>query len=80
MGELCDLVLAGPGPEANKIVRWRCLDLREEVTQRFCITVPERTIAKWLHKLKLTRLQPRPFHPKRDEAAQEAFKKTSVPC
>jgi Winged helix-turn helix len=28
-----------------------------------------------LRKLKLTRLQPRPFHPKRDEAAQEAFKK-----
>jgi transposase len=75
MSELCDLVLAGPEPKANKVVRWRCLDLREEVTQRLCVTVPERTIAKWLRKLKLTRLQPRPFHPKRDEAAQDAFKK-----
>jgi transposase len=72
MSELCDLVLAGPDPKA--------LDLREEVIQRFCVTVPERTIAKWLRKLKLTRLQPRPFHPKRDETAQEAFKKTSVHC
>jgi putative transposase len=80
MSELSDLVLAGPDPKVDKVVRWRCLDLREQVTRRFCVTVPERTIAKWLRKLKLTRLQPRPFHPKRDEAAQEAFKKTSVHC
>jgi hypothetical protein len=39
---------------------------------------PERTIGKWLRKLKLTRLQPRPHHPKADASAQEAFKKTSV--
>ncbi len=75
MRELRGLVLAGPDPKTQKVVRWRCLDLREEVIQRFSVTVPERTIAKWLRKLKLTRLQPRPFHPKRDEAAQEAFKK-----
>jgi len=42
--------------------------------------VPERAIARWLRKLKLTRLQPRPFHPEKDEAAQEAFKKASVLC
>ncbi|HEX3525389.1 MAG TPA: winged helix-turn-helix domain-containing protein [Stellaceae bacterium] len=75
MSELRGLVLAGPDPKTDKVVRWRCRDLREEVMQRFSVTVPERTIAKWLRKLKLTRLQPRPFHPKRDEEAQEAFKK-----
>jgi transposase len=75
MSELSDLVLAGPDPKVDKVVRWRCLDLRAEVTRRFSVTVPERTIAKWLCKLKLTRLQPRPFHPKKDAAAQEAFKK-----
>ncbi len=80
MSELRDLVLVGPDPKADKVVRWRCLDLREKVIQRFCVTVPERTIAKWLRKLNLTRLQPRPFHPKKDEAAQQAFKKTSMLC
>jgi hypothetical protein len=30
-----------------------------------------------LHRLGMTRLQPRPHHPKKDTAAQEAFKKTS---
>jgi transposase len=80
MSELSDLVLAGPDPKVDKVVRWRCLDLRAEVTRRFSVTVPERTIAKWLCKLKLTRLQPRPFHPKKDAAAQEAFKKLQCPA
>jgi transposase len=74
MAELRELVLAGPVPKQHKVVRWRCLDLRQEVAQRFKVTVPERTIGKWLRKLKLTRLQPRPFHPKKDDAAQQAFK------
>ena len=74
MAELRELVLAGPVPKQHKVVRWRCLDLRQEVAQRFKVTVPERTIGKWLRKLKLTRLQPRPLHPKKDDAAQQAFK------
>jgi transposase len=80
MAELRELVIAGPDPKTHKVIRWRCLDLREEVARRFSVTVPERTIGKWLRKLKLTQLQPRPHHPKKDAAAQEAFKKTSVPC
>jgi transposase len=45
---------------------------------RFAVMVPERTIGKWLRKLKLTRVQPRPYHPKKDEGAEQAFKKTSL--
>jgi transposase len=74
MAELYELVVAGPDPMKHQVVRWRCVDLRAEVAQRFSVTVPERTIGKWLRKLKLTRLQPRPYHPKKDEAAQQAFK------
>ena len=77
MAELKAIVLKGPDPEKHGVVRWRCVDLREEVARRFTVTVTERTIGKWLRKLDLTRLQPRPFHPKKDEAAQSAFKKTS---
>jgi transposase len=77
MAELKDLVIKGPDPEKDKVVRWRCIDLREVVTRQFAITVTERTIGKWLRKMELTRLQPRPFHPKKDEAAQATFKKTS---
>jgi transposase len=73
--ELKALVIQGPDPVADKVVRWRCLDLREEVARRFSVKVDESTIGKWLNQLGLTRLQPRPFHPKKDPEAQEAFKK-----
>lgn len=76
--ELKALVLKGPDPEMDNVVRWRCVDLREQVKQRFSVTVHESTVGKWLHEMDLTPLQPRPFHPKKDEAAQETFKKTSL--
>ena len=75
MQELYDVVIAGPDLAVHKVIRWRCVDLRSEVTRRFGVTVDEDTIGRWLRKLRLTRLQPRPFHPKKDAAAQEAFKK-----
>ncbi len=77
MAELKELVVQGPDPEKHHVVRWRCVDLRDEVARRYSVAVEERTIGKWLRKLGLTRLQPRPFHPKKDAVAQEAFKKTS---
>ena len=77
MAELKALTIKGPDPEKDKVVRWRCVDLRDEVTRRFKVTVSERTIGRWLRKLDLTRLQPRPFHPKKDPAAQDDFKKNS---
>ena len=75
MQQLRELVLAGPDPQVHKVMRWRCVDLRDEVARRFAVTVDEDTIGRWLRKLKLTRLQPRPYHPKKDAAAQEVFKK-----
>jgi transposase len=79
MAALKELVIQGPDPETDKVVRWRCIDLREVVTRRFSVTVSERTIGKWLRQMELTRLQPRPFHPKKDEAAQSALKKLRPP-
>jgi len=77
MAELLTLVVKGPDPERDRVVRWRCVDLRDEVERRFEVRVHENTIGGWLRLMKLTRLQPRPFHPRKDPAAQEAFKKTS---
>jgi transposase len=74
MAELYDLVVKGPDPEIDGVVRWRCVDLRAQIAKHFSVDVPERTVAKWLRRLRLTR-QPRPFHPKQDLAAQEEFKK-----
>ncbi|MEO9189677.1 MAG: IS630 family transposase [Acetobacteraceae bacterium] len=75
MQELKELVLAGSDPERHRIVRWRCVDLRGEITRRFSVELHERSVGKLLHKLGLVRLQPRPYHPKKDATAQETFKK-----
>jgi len=75
--ELLALVIQGPDPEVNGVVRWRCVDLKAEVERRFGVRVHESTIARWLHELGLTRLQPRPRHPKKDAEAETTFKKTS---
>ena len=77
MAELKAMVLKGPDPEKHGVVRWRCVDLRAEVARLYSVEVSKRTVGKWLRKMELTRLQPRPFHPKKDDAAQAAFKKTS---
>lgn len=75
--ELYELVVKGPDLATDKVVRWRCVDLLEVVKRRFSVEVHESTIGKWLRRLKLTRLQPRPVHPKKDPEAETAFKKTS---
>ena len=80
MAELRALVVAGPDPAEHKVVRWRCVDLQAEVSRRFSVEVHENTIGRWLRQLGLTRLQPRPCHPRKIAEAEEAFKKTSPAC
>ncbi|MEJ0045813.1 MAG: IS630 family transposase [Rhodospirillales bacterium] len=73
--ELRELVIQGPDPAVHKVVRWRCSDLRAEVARRWSVEVHESTIGAWLGELGLTRLQPRPVHPKKDAEAEATFKK-----
>jgi transposase len=75
--ELRELVVKGRDPERDKVIRWRCQDLQEEIARRFSVRVHESTVGKWLRRFGLTRLQARPCHPKTDHVAQETFKKTS---
>ena len=74
MEELRSMVLEGPDLERNKVVRWRCADLQAEIASRWSVSVAERTVGKLLRRLRMTRLQPRPYHPKKDPAAQETYK------
>ena len=77
MKELEELVLEGPDLERHGVVRWRCVDLCKEIAARWSMVLHENTVGRLLRKLKMTRLQPRPYHPQKDAAAQEACKKTS---
>jgi transposase len=77
MEELRSMVLEGPDPERNKVVRWHSADLQAEIASRWSVSVAERTVSKLLRRLRMTRLQPRPYHLKKAAAVQETFKKTS---
>ncbi len=79
LAELARLVEAGPDIAVHGVVRWRCVDLRAEIKTRFDVELSERHVGRLLGKLEFTRLSVRPRHPQADEAAQLAFKKTSLP-
>ena len=48
MEELRSLVLAGPDLERNKVVRWRCVDLRAEIAARWSVTLTKGTVGRLL--------------------------------
>ena len=75
--ELAELVDAGPDPAVHGVVRWRRVDLRDELQRRFGVALHERSVGKVLAKLGYRKLSVRPRHPRADEEAQETFKKTS---
>jgi transposase len=77
MAELKAIATKGPDPERHNVVRWRRADLCEEIAARWSVKVCEQTVGTWLRQLGLTRVQPRPYHPKKDPAAEVTFKKTS---
>ncbi len=64
LGELARLVEAGPDPARHGVVRWRCVDLREEIKQRFEVEISERHVGRLLKRLGFTRLSVRPRHPR----------------
>jgi len=77
LAELARLVEEGPDIEVHRVVRWRCVDLQAQIKARFDVDLSERQVGRILGQLKFTRLSVRPRHPQTDEAAQQAFKKTS---
>jgi transposase len=75
--ELAELIEEGPDVEVHGVVRWRCVDLKGEIKARFDVDLSERQVERLLKQQDFVRLSVRPRHPQADEAAQEAFKKTS---
>ena len=76
---VAEWVRGGPTAE-HKIVRWRCVDLRDEIARAFGVQLHERTVGKLLVRLNFAHVSVRPRHPEQDAAAQEAHKKTIANC
>jgi len=77
MSELCVIVETGPDPEVDGVVRWRRVDLKRVIEERFGVVYSERTISDLLAVLSFSHISGRPQHPKQDQRVLEAFKKTS---
>lgn len=69
-------VRQGPDAERHKRVRWRLIDLRDEIAREFGVQLHERSVGKLLARLNFSRVSVRPRHPEQDAAAQAAHKKT----
>jgi transposase len=63
----------GPELKRDGVVRWRCIDLRQRIKEEFSVALHESTVGKMLRRHNVTRLQPRPYHPKKDDAAQKGI-------
>jgi len=74
--ELAAIVEAGPNREVDGVVRWRRVDLRRVIKNRFGVDYCERYVGTLLKKLGFVHISARPRHPGQDAEIVEAFKKT----
>jgi transposase len=77
--EIAQLVETGPDRAVHGVVRWRRIDLRRIIVERFGVAYHERTIGKLLRTLGFSHISARPRHPAQDQRTIEEFKKTSPP-
>jgi transposase len=77
MAELSEIVQRGPDRKIDGVTRWRRVDLKRVIAERFGVDFHERYVGTLLKKLGFSHISARPRHPGQDEEIVAAFKKTS---
>ena len=77
LAELAELVETGPDPAVDGVVRWRRIDLKRVIEERFGVVYSERAISDLLARLAFSHISGRPQHPEQDARVIAGFKKTS---
>jgi transposase len=75
--ELAALVEAGPDREVDGVVRWRRVDLKRVIKQRYDVDYQERHVGTLLKQLGFSHVSARPRSPGQDAETMATFKKTS---
>jgi transposase len=75
--EIISLVEAGPDPETDVVVRWRCIDLKRIIAARYNIDLDEVSIGRLLKLAGFSHISARPQHPAQAPEVIEDFKKSS---
>ena len=76
LAELAEVVETGPDPALDGVVRWRRIDLKKVIEDRFGVAYHERHVSTLLKRLGFSHVSARPRHPAQDAKIVEAFKKT----
>jgi transposase len=75
LAQFAKIVEVGPDREIDGVVRWRRIDLKRVIAERFGVDFHPRYVGKLLKKLGFSHISARPRHPMQDERIVEAFKK-----
>jgi DDE superfamily endonuclease/Winged helix-turn helix len=73
LAQFAKIVEAGPDREKDGVVRWRRIDLKRVIAERFGVDFHPRYVGKLLKKLGFSHISARPRHPMQDERIVEAF-------
>jgi transposase len=77
LAEFAKIVETGPDREKDGVVRWRRVDLKRVIAEKFGVDFHERYVGTLLKKLGFSHISTRPRHPAQDGEIVEAYKKTS---
>ena len=77
LAEFARIIETGPDRKVDGVVRWRRIDLKRVIAERFGVDYHQRYVGKLLKKLGFSHISARPRHPAQDERIVEAYKKTS---
>lgn len=72
---LAQIVETGPDRTTDGVVRWRRIDLKRVIEERFGVSYHERTVGKLLKQIGFSHVSARPRHPAQKAETIETFKK-----
>ena len=76
--ELATVVEAGPHPPVDVVVRWRRIDFKEVIRDRFGQDYHKRSVSRLLHELGSSQISARPRHPGQDPEMLETCKNRTM--
>ncbi len=79
LATFAEIVETGPDRQKDGVVRWRRIDLKRVIEERFGVDYHQRTVGKILKQIGFSHISARPRHPGQNPETIAAFKKTSRP-
>jgi transposase len=73
--KLRPIIVAGPDPVKDGVVRWPCVDLKRVIKKRFGVDLGEISVGRLLKELGFSYVSARPQHPEQSPRVIEILKK-----